>query len=127
MSLSALARSLNKILRTARTVTTGEEYFTQAVFPPKPSSTSIQGGQACRRLSFVDSDLDIPLLLPSWYARSARSPPAQAELHRLSKVPDIGKRNLGLRCAWPPCSVDKVGSRYLHLCSDRANAAVERM
>ena len=59
----------------------------------------VQGGQALLRLSLVDEKLGIPPLLPSCYANGAKFPPAQAGLGRLSNVPYIIKRNLGVRGA----------------------------
>ena len=64
--------------------------------------SSVQGGAARLRLSFVDKKLGVPPLLPSCYAHSARFLPAQAQLGRLRNIPDIGKLNLGLRRAAPP-------------------------
>ena len=47
--------------------------------------TRTGGGQAPLRLSFVDEKRGVPPLLPSSYAHSARFPPAQSGLGRLSK------------------------------------------
>ena len=49
----------------------------------------IQGAPARLRLSFADGKLGVPPLLPSCYAHSARFPPAQAQLGRLSNIPEI--------------------------------------
>ena len=54
-----------------------------------PPVRTVQGGQVLLRLPFVDKKLVIPSLLPSCYAISARFPPAQAGLGRLSNIPQI--------------------------------------
>ena len=45
--------------------------------------------------------LNIPPLLPSYYAHSARFPPDQAGLGRLSNIQEINRRNLGLVLVHP--------------------------
>ena len=63
---------------------------------------SVQGSPARPRLSFVHKKLGIPPLLTSCYDQSARFPPAQAGLGKLSNIPVNNKRILGLRCPGYP-------------------------
>ena len=69
----------------------------------KPSNSSTG-------LAFNDKKYNIPVLLPSCSAHFANFPPAQAGLGRLSNIPEIKKRNLGLRRVGAPCISVSTGS-----------------
>ena len=95
------ARSSERPLRTdgqaaGRTLCIARACRRHSAGAQRPQIAPLPGGAARLRLSFVDEKLGVPPLLPTCCTHSVRFPPAQAQLGRLSNIPDISKLNLGL-------------------------------